>query len=157
MRIGEILSSLLTYKPRYDDQMEKKIDHITDLFKYDKELVEISIGPILVFTDRRPNSLLAISYAIRLTSALDTTLYAITEDFHNDLISEECKKHNIELTYLNAEVLNQSQIDIVALNQKITSLGITLAITHFHSHWKDILLEKLRIPILITKIDNFTK
>ena len=62
MKIGEIFLSLLSYSPKYDQHLDEKLDQILDLFKYETELKEISFGNVIVFTDSRPNSLLAISY-----------------------------------------------------------------------------------------------
>lgn len=152
MKIGEILNSLLSNNINYQlDRIGYKINKISDLFKPYNELEEITFGPILLFCDKRPNSLISIAYAIKFATLFDQELYAITEGFHDEILKNECNKFNVKLK----EIFNYNSNEISLIAQIVNEKEIKLAIAHLDSEWKEKILNNLEIPSLITKIDIF--
>jgi hypothetical protein len=152
MKIGGIIEKSRNRLSSYGINYRYPFDAYYDLFLSNDEIGSVQINSILVLTDNRPRSLVAIAYALRLSKALDANLVAITKGVHNELIKGEAQNLEINLALLKTPK-QQPSIDYVLKIIKEHNIG--LVIFHNLCALSSDLLENSPVPVLVVKIDQF--
>jgi hypothetical protein len=154
MKIGEILARSRNRLSHYGINYREQYDAYHDLFLANDEIKPVQINSVLVLTDNRPRSLIAIAYALRLAKVLNANLIAITMGVHQELIKGEAEIYDINLTLLKTKS-NQPSIDYLLKIIRDYDVGLVV----FHNLYT--LSEELQlsspVPVLIVKIDQFFK
>ncbi|MFX1562068.1 MAG: hypothetical protein ACFFDP_02040 [Promethearchaeota archaeon] len=155
MKLGEILSELVEKRlSRYGLKYPPPVDTFLDAFLPSGEIKQVSIKSILVLTDHRPRSLVAIAYAFRLAKAFKASLIAITKGMHQELIQEEAKRYNISLSSMitSKEALSVNRVQEVIHNNKIS-----LVIIHNMYESAKAIIESSSVPVLVVKVGSFVR
>ena len=152
MKIGEILAKSRKRLSRYGISYRKPYNDYYDLFLTNDKIKPIQINSVLVLTDKRPRSLIAIAYALRLAKVLNANLLAITMGVHQKLIKGEAQSSGINLTLIKAE---SKQPSLNYLLNIIQHHDVDLVVFHNLYKLSEELQESSPIPILIVKIDQF--
>ena len=152
MKIGEILTKSRKRLSRYGISYRKPFDAYYDLFLADDKIKPIQINSVLVTTDKRPRSLIAIAYALRLAKVLNANLLAITMGVHEELIKGEAENYDINLTLLKTEI-KQPSLD--SLLKIIQDYDVGLVVFHNLYTLSEELQLSSPVPVLIVKIDQF--
>jgi len=152
MRVGEILARSRNRLSSYGIKYRQPFDTYYDLFLADDEIKPVQIKSVLVLTDKRPRSLVAIAYAIRLAKALNANLIAMTMGLHQELIKGEAEVNDINLTFL--KVMSKPP-SIGRLQEIIGQFDIGLVIMHNLYSISDDILESSPVPVLLVKVDKF--
>ena len=153
MNLGKILENIVQRKVRQYNLTYGQQHHF--LFNRIKEipvLSDLKISPILLITDKNPDSLIAIAFAIKIINSLgkDRRLHVLTEGKHSTLISNECKEHEINLV----DLVNRETVNIEDITQMVTDKDIGLLIVSYGHHlWKTIIKE-IPVSVLVTSIKN---
>jgi len=154
MKIGEILTKSRNRLSRYGIEYRQPYDTYYDLFLANDEIKPVQINSVLVLTDQRPRSLIAIAYALRLAKALDASLLAITRGVHQELVKGEAEIYGINLALLKIESKKPS---VTYLLRIIRDFDVGLVIFHNMYKLSAELQESSPVPVLIVKIDKFLK
>jgi hypothetical protein len=154
MKIGEILAKSRNRLSRYGIDYRQPYDTYYDLFLANDEIKPVQINSVLVLTDKRPRSLIAIAYALRLAKGLNANLLAITRGVHQALVKGEAEIYEINLALLKTE---SKQPSIGYLQKIIRDFDVGLVIFHNLYELSDELQERSPVPVLIVKIDKFFK
>jgi hypothetical protein len=152
MKVGEILTKSRNRLSSYGISYRHPFDAYYDLFLADDEIKPVHIKSVLVLTDKRPRSLIAIAYAFRLSKALKANLFAITMGLHQDLIKGEAEIYNINLALLKTSSKQPSLDYILGI---IREHQIGLVITHNLYTLTAELLESSPVPMMVVKVDQF--
>ncbi len=151
MTLGEILNSLLErhdyYQPDYADKFREGLDIYSSL----DEIKLFRIAPILLVTNSKPLSLIAISYAIRLASILNANLVAMTQGIHSEMIREEANRLGVSVSVLESP---QGQT-IQRILSLIEESGMGLVIIPYRHNLREALLKVSPVAVLVTKTDRF--
>jgi hypothetical protein len=154
MKIGEILAKSRNRLSRYGIDYRQPYDTYYDLFLANDEIKPVQINSVLVLTDKRPRSLIAIAYALRLAKGLNANLLAITRGVHQALVKGEAEIYEINLALLKTES-KQPSVDYIL--KIIRDFDVGLVIFHNLYELSDELQERSPVPVLIVKIDKFFK
>ncbi|MFX1563219.1 MAG: hypothetical protein ACFFDP_07920 [Promethearchaeota archaeon] len=154
MKIGEILAKSRKGLSSYGIKYRQPYDVYYDLFLSNDEIKPIQINSILVLTDKRPRSLIAIAYALRLAKALKANLLAITKGVHQELIKGEAQIYDINLALLRTE---SKQISLEYILRIIQDYEVGLVVFHNLYEFSDALQESSPVPVMIIKINQFFK
>jgi hypothetical protein len=154
MKIGEILEKSKNRLSSYGIDYRQQYDVYYDLFLANDEIKPIQINSVLVLTDNRPRSLVAIAYALRFAKALNANLLAITRGVHQALVKGEAELYGINLALLKTENKRPS---IHYLLKIIRDFDVGLVIFHNLYELSDELQDRSPVPVLIVKIDKFFK
>ncbi len=152
MKIGEILAKSRKRLSRYGIRYGKPFDAYYDLFLANDKISPIQINSVLVLTDKRPRSLIAIAYALRLVKVLNANLVAITMGVHQELIKGEAEIYDINLTLLKTE---SKQPSLGYLLKVIQDYNVGLVVFHNLYKLSEELQESSPVPILLVKIDQY--
>jgi hypothetical protein len=152
MKIGEVLERSRSRLSSYGINYRHPHDAYYDLFLSTEEIIPVQLNSILVLTDKRPRSLVAIAYALRLTKALDANLVAITMGVHEALIKGEAQIYEINLAFLKTAKQKPSLDDILKI---INEHDVGLVIFHNLYALSNELLQNSPVPVLVVKIDQF--
>lgn len=152
MKIGEILAKSRNRLSTYGIDYRQPYDAYYDLFLANDEIAPIQIKSVLVLTDKRPRSLIAIAYALRLAKALDANLLAITQGVHQALIKGEAEIYGINLALLKTVSKKPSVEYFLKI---INDFDVGLVIVHNLYELSDELQERSPVPLLIVKINKF--
>ncbi|MHA2233135.1 MAG: hypothetical protein ACXAB4_11685, partial [Candidatus Hodarchaeales archaeon] len=101
MTLGEILNSLLEthldfYQLKYDDAFREGLGPFSSL----DGIESFKIAPILLVAHKKPFSLIAIAYAIRLASVLKADLLAMTQGLHSEMIRKESDEIGVSVSII---------------------------------------------------------
>ena len=154
MKIGEILTKSKNRLASYGINYRQPFDTYYDLFLSDAELQPVQLGSILVLTDNRPRSLIAIAYALRMAKGLDANLMAITTGVHQELIKGEANQYDINLAFMKSLDKPPSLEYILDV---IQTHKVGLVVLHNLYPLKEDLVESSPVPVLIIKINQFFK
>jgi hypothetical protein len=154
MKVGEILTKSKNRLASYGINYRQPFDTYYDLLLSDDEIRPVEIGSILVLTDNRPRSLIAIAYALRMAKGLEANLMAITTNVHQDLVKGEATNYDINLAFMKA--FNKPPSLEYVLNV-IQTQKVGLVILHNLYHLKEDLIESSPVPVLIIKVTQFFK
>jgi hypothetical protein len=154
MKIGEILTKSKNRLASYGINYRQPFDTYYDLLLPDDELRPVQIGSILVLTDNRPRSLIAIAYALRMAKGLEANLMAITTKVHQELIKGEANQYDINLAFMKS--FNKPPSLEYVLNV-IQTHKAGLVILHNLYPLKEEIVESSPVPVLIIKINQFFK
>jgi hypothetical protein len=152
MKIGEILARSRNRLSHYGVDYREQYDAYKDLFLNNDEIKPVRINSVLVLTDKRPRSLVAIAYALRLAKVLDANLLSITIGVHQELIKGEAELYNINLTVLKTESKLPS---IDYLLKIIRDYDVGLVVFHNLYQLSENLQASSPVPVLIVKVDQF--
>ncbi len=153
MRLGDILSKLIqNYQSRYQIKYPADREKYLDLFIPVKEIKQIFIKSILLLTDQRPRSLMAIAYAFRLAQALDAELLAVTRSLHHDMIKQEAKENAIKLSLLESPQAMPTIKDILRI---IREKEVGLVIVHNMYELVKAIEAYSPVPVLVVNIERF--
>jgi hypothetical protein len=152
MKVGEILEKGKKRLSTYGINYRQQFDAYYDLFLSSEKIKPVQINSILVLTDNRPRSLVAIAYALRLSKALDANLVAITRGVHHELIRGEAQSFDINLALLKTAKQHPTVGYVLKI---IKEHNIGLVIFHNLYALKSDLLENSPVPVLVVKINQF--
>jgi hypothetical protein len=152
MKVGEILARCKSRLSRYRIDYRYLSDSYYDLFLSEDEVKPIQIRSILVLTDKRPRSLIAIAYALRFAEAFNAKLLAITTGVHQKLIEGEAESYNINLTLLKTLEKYPSLEHVMEL---INKYDVGLVILHnLYAIINEIQVSS-PVPVLVVKVERF--
>ncbi|MFX0167876.1 MAG: hypothetical protein ACFE89_00850 [Candidatus Hodarchaeota archaeon] len=154
MKVGETLARSKNRLSRYGINYRHQLGDYYDLFLSEDEIKRLQINSLLVLTDNRPRSLIAIAYALRFAKALNVDLLGITRGIHQDLLKGETKDNDINLVLLKT-LSKEPTIEYVL--EVIQKHKVGLVIVHNLYALKDDLLDSSPIPVLVVKADQFFK
>jgi len=154
MKIGEILARSRNRLSNYGIKYSQPYDAYYDLFLANDEIIPVQINSVLVLTDKRPRSLVAIAYALRLAKAFNANLLAVTMGIHQELIKGEAQLYEINLALLKTE---SKQLSIDYLLKIIREHNVGLVVFHNLYRLSEELLESSPVPVMIVKINQFFK
>jgi len=155
MKLGEILSELVEKRlSRYGLKYPPPVDTFLDAFLPSGEIKQVTIESILVLTDQRPRSLVAIAYAFRLAKVFKASLIAITKGIHQELIKEEAKHHNISLISM---ITSKTTPSISKIQEIIHENKISLVIIHNMYESAKAIIESSSVPVLVVKVGSFVR
>ncbi|MFX0117521.1 MAG: hypothetical protein ACFFB3_23440 [Candidatus Hodarchaeota archaeon] len=151
MPLGEILSKLLErhfdyYQIEYGDEFTEGLG----LFSSLDEIESLKIAPILLVTNKKPLSLIAIAYAIRLASILNANLLAMTQGIHSEMIRKEAEELGVPVSVLEAPE-GQSIRRILSV---IEESRVGLVIIPYRHMLRETLLKACPVAVLVTKTDR---
>lgn len=153
MKLGKILENITQRKvSKYSLNYDQKHGLLFNSIKEIPELSELKVSPILLITNKNPDTLIAIAYAVKIINSLgkDRKLYALTEGKHSDLIINECKEYEINLI----DLVDRETINIEDITQMVTENDIGLIIVSYGHHlWKTIISE-IPVSVLVTSLKN---
>jgi hypothetical protein len=152
MKIGEVFERSRRRLSSYGINYRRPFDAYYDLFLSSEKIKPVQLNSILVLTDNRPRSLVAIAYALRLTKALDANLVAITMGVHQALIKGEAQIYEINLAFLKTAKQKPTLDYILKI---INEHDIGLVIFHNLYALSSELLDNSPVPVLVVKIDQF--
>ncbi len=152
MPLGEILNKLLErhfeyYRIEYGDAFEEDLG----LFSSLDEIKSFKIAPILLVTNKRPFSLIAIAYAIRLASILNANLLVMTQGIHTEMIRKEADEFGVSVSTVET---SQEQT-IRGILRVIEESGAGLVIIPYRHSLRENLLKASPVAVLVTKTDRF--
>ena len=152
LKIGEILEKSKSRLSSYGINYRHPFDAYYDLFLSNDEIKPVQIKSVLVLTDNRPRSLVAIAYALRLSKAFEANLLAITRGVHQELIKGEAEFYGINLSLLET-LKQQPSLDFILRTIQQHDVGIVI----FHNLYalSSQLQENSPVPVLVVKIDQF--
>ncbi len=154
MKIGEILARSRNRLSSYGIDYRQPFDTYYDLFLSNDEIKPVQINSVLVLTDKRPRSLIAIAYALRLAKALNANLLAVTRGIHQKLVKGEAEIYGINLALLKTE---SKQPSINYLLKIIQDFDVGLVIFHNLYELSEELQTSSPVPVLIVKINQFLR
>ncbi|MFX1318045.1 MAG: hypothetical protein ACFE9D_04020 [Promethearchaeota archaeon] len=154
MKVGEILEKSKNRLSSYGISYRHPFDAYYDLFLSNDDIKPVQIKSVLVLTDKRPRSLVAIAYALRLTRALNANLLAITRGVHQELIKGEAEFYDINLSLLH---ISKQQPSLDFILRTIHQHDVGMVIFHNLYALSDELQENSPVPVLVVKIDQFFK
>jgi len=152
MKVGEILTKSKKRLSSYGINYRKPFDTYYDLLLSDDEIRPVQISSILVLTDYRPRSLIAIAYALRMAKGLDANLMAITTNLHQELIKGEAEYLDINIAFLKSFDKHPSLEYVLSV---IQTHKVGLVVLHNLYPLKDDIVESSPVPVLIIKVNQF--
>lgn len=152
MKVGEILVKSRNRLSSYGIGYRTPYDTYYDLFLANDEIKPVQISSVLVLTDNRPRSLVAIAYALRFAEALNANLLAITRGVHQALVKGEAENYGINLALLKTE---SKQPSVGYILKIVRDFDVGLVIFHNLYELSDELQERSPVPVLVVKIDKF--
>ena len=153
MNLGKILSNLIdrkssAYHLTYSHQFDGFFTNLNNI----PNISEIKISNILLITDQSPYSLISIAYMVRFNEALgnSSSLFAITEKKHTQVIENICEENNIKLQ----EIFELNNHSIDDIKDYIIKNDISLIIISYAHKLKQIILENVPVSVLVTSLKN---
>lgn len=135
-----------TYNIRY----EKKFEKFYEMFLNPKGLEPIRLHKILVILDRRPQSLISISYALYIAKVVNGELFALNQGLHASIISKEAQEVGIPCT-----VKIQENYTTKYITEYIKEIDPDLIIINFTHPLHEELQNTLRFAILSVKASQY--
>ncbi|MFW9830364.1 MAG: hypothetical protein ACFFD8_01110 [Candidatus Thorarchaeota archaeon] len=152
MKLGEILTKSKSRLSSYGISYRHPFEIYFDLFLADDEIKPVHVSSILVLTDKRPRSLIAIAYALRLAKALNANLIAITLGLHQELIKGEAESNNVNLAFIKSL---SKQPTIEYIQEVIQNYDVGLVVHHNLYTLLEDILESSPVPVLVVKVNKF--
>jgi hypothetical protein len=153
MTFGKILENLVKRKVKnYDLEYDQHHEISFKILKDIPDLSELKVSPILLVSDRSPNSLISIAYAIKITNSLgkDRKFYALTQGKHSEIIKNECKENKVQLMSL----VEKEHIEIEDIYQMVTKFNIGMIIVSYDNQLIDSIINRIPVSVLVTSIKN---
>ncbi|MHA2273058.1 MAG: hypothetical protein ACXACI_14430 [Candidatus Hodarchaeales archaeon] len=148
MKLGDIMVRLMDrHLDYYKIHYEGEIDRLYDIFSSLSENELTAINPILLLTDQRPHSLVAIAYALRLAHALKSEIFARTQGVHAETIKQEADELHITVSFLE----KTTKATIREILDAIQTYDVALVIIPFRHELSESLLKNSHVSILATK------
>jgi hypothetical protein len=152
MPLGEILNNLLDrhldyYQIEYGDEFREG----ESLFSSLEDVESFKISPILLVTNKKPLSLVAIAYAIRLASILNAYLLAMTQGVHSEMIKKEAGEAGVSVSVIETP---QGQT-IQRILRVIEESRVGLVIIPYRHNLRETVLKVSPVAVLVTKTDYF--
>jgi hypothetical protein len=154
MKVGEILTKSKNRLARYGINYRQPFDTYYDLFLSDDALRPVQIGSILILTDYRPRSLIAIAYGLRMAKGLEANLIAVTTNVHQELIKGEAKHLDIQIAFMKSFNKPPSLDYVLKVIQKYNA---GLVVLHNLHPLKEDIVEMSPVPVLVIKVNQFFK
>ncbi|MHA2275125.1 MAG: hypothetical protein ACXAC2_05135 [Candidatus Kariarchaeaceae archaeon] len=139
-----LTTNQLKYEEIYENFFEK---YLTP-----RDLKFVVFKKIFLLLDKRPHSLISISYALFFAKLTDSEIYVITQGLHDSIVADEAKEEGIHLTIHSLKTM-----DLNIVLDRIYNTQPDLVILNYTHSLRNQIQNIIRCPILTVKASHFEK